>query len=107
MRIDRVLNFEFMSGDRIFKNQSNRTMTGIALLNAKVIALSTAKTIALQSSINRITLIALSKAKVIAILKLNQQDDGDRTFTSWHYQPFYHFSIIGCIQFHSPYNNHT
>jgi hypothetical protein len=28
--------------------------------------------------------IALSTAKMIAILKFNQQDDGDRTFKSQH-----------------------
>jgi hypothetical protein len=53
---DRVLNFEFMSGDHTFKSQR------IAHSAVKV--------------------IALSKTKVIAILKLNQQEKDDRTTIS-------------------------
>jgi len=56
MRSDRVLNFEFMSGDRTFKLQTNRTFS---------------------SQSNRTV-----KNQNDHSLKFNQQDDGDRTFSS-------------------------
>jgi hypothetical protein len=37
-------------------------------------------------------MIALSKAKAIAILKFNQQNNGDRTFNSQHDRIFKHES---------------
>ena len=57
MKGDRVLNFEFMSGDRTFSRQSNRTFKSQSLINKD----------------RTMKMIALSTAKIITVLKFNQQ----------------------------------
>ena len=60
MRSDRVLNFEFMSGDHTFKRQTNHIFNSQSLINKD-------RTFKNQSDRS---------------LKFNQQDKGDRTTRS-------------------------